>query len=122
MPARRGAAVQRGVVALPQLADDAELGNSWAQPVAQGYYGEPYVDYPYMENAATGDVLETENDPVSEQARYPYLQNYGQSVDFIHGNDIDKTFYNYDDGWEANEFDSTADGYSDFLGLHAVPA
>ena len=76
-----------------QLAFSNILPNDWAMPVAQGYDGEPFVDYPYMENSGTADVLETENDPVSKQARYPYLQYYGQATSFDHANGIDGTFY-----------------------------
>ena len=76
-----------------QLAFSNILPNDWAMPVAQGYDGEPFVDYPYMKNSGTADVLETENDPVSKQARYPYLQYYGQATSFDHANGIDGTFY-----------------------------
>lgn len=53
------------------------------------------MDYPYVENEQTGDVLETEDDArKSKQARYPFVQYYGQAVDFVHGNELDPTFYN----------------------------
>lgn len=53
------------------------------------------MDYPYVENGDTANVLETE-DParMSTDDWYPYVQYHGQGVDFIHGNDLDDTFYN----------------------------
>ena len=72
-----------------------EVGTGgWAMPVAQGYEGEPFVDYPYMNNGDAADVLETQDEPLSKQARYPYVQYYGQGTDIIHGQNLDPSFYN----------------------------
>eukprot|EP00960_Hanusia_phi_P055508 762991-Hanusia_phi.AAC.1 len=64
-------------------------------------------------------VLETENEATrSTEARYPYVKYYGQPTptqSFIHGTDLDPSFYNYMDGYETNEFDNTYEDYSTFL-------
>ena len=97
-------------------------GVSWAQGygINQGFAGEPNF-YPYVERSGTSDVLETEDkDKLSTEARYPFVKYYGQAVDFIHGNELDPTFYNYEELGSNEDFmadDNTLDSYSDMIGL-----
>uniref|UniRef100_A0A7S0NCU9 Uncharacterized protein n=1 Tax=Hanusia phi TaxID=3032 RepID=A0A7S0NCU9_9CRYP len=98
-----------------------DFGVTWYSPVYQEYDGEPNVvgtlGMPYVPDPQlTGDVLETENEATrSTEARYPYVKYYGQPTSFIHGTDLDPSFYNYMDGYETNEFDNTYEDYSTFL-------
>ncbi len=99
-----------------------DLGVSWAQGygIDQGFAGEP-IYYPYVETPSTSAVLETENKEArSTEARYPFVKYYGQAVDFIHGNTLDPTYYNYDEVGAVDDdyvFDNTMPEYSKFLGL-----
>jgi hypothetical protein len=99
-----------------------DLGVSWAQGygIDQGFVGEPMY-YPYVESSDTSAVLETEDmQRSSKEARYPFVKYYGQPVDFVHGNSLDPSYYNYDE-LGANDadyvFDNTLEEYSRFLGV-----
>jgi hypothetical protein len=99
-----------------------DLGVSWAQGygIDQGFVGEP-IYYPYVETPSTSAVLETENKEArSTEARYPFVKYYGQAVDFVHGNTLDPTHYNYDEVGAVDDdyvFDNTLSEYSKFIGL-----
>ncbi len=99
-----------------------DLGVSWGQGygIDQGFVGEP-IYYPYVENPSTSAVLETENrEARSTEARYPFVKYYGQAVDFVHGNTLDPSYYNYDEVGAVDSdyvFDNTLSEYSKFLGL-----
>jgi hypothetical protein len=99
-----------------------DLGVSWAQGygIDQGFVGEPFY-YPYVETPSTSAVLETENrEARSTEARYPFVKYYGQAVDFVHGNTLDPTYYNYAEEGAVDDdyvFDNTLSEYSKFLGL-----
>ena len=95
-------------------------GVSWAQGYGfgQGFAGEPFY-YPYVETPSTSAVLETENkESMSTEARYPFVKYYGQAVDFVHGNTLDPSYYNYDDQIDDDVvIDNTLSEYSRFIGL-----
>ena len=104
----------------PAQLQKLDLGVSWAQGygIGQGFTGEPNY-YPYVETPSTSAVLETENrESRSTEARYPFVKYYGQAVDFIHGNTLDPSFYNYDEPVEDDVvIDNTLSDYSKFIGL-----
>jgi hypothetical protein len=104
----------------PARIQKLDLGVSWAQGygIGQGFAGEPNY-YPYVETPSTSAVLETENKQArSTEARYPFVKYYGQAVDFIHGNTLDASYYNYDEPVDDDVVvDNTLADYSKFIGL-----